>query len=242
MLTQTTTQNTSETRWEATPANRPRSLASRLPQRSVRQVYEVPLNHESRSSLAGSEVPSFSRRQHREKSSRVGVAAIPSRDNSCRHHLFVDDGTRLQKLDLPSTACVAVSQRFEAKAGDRLLYDYVVRLKSKKGIGADRPAVRAVLVNRATDSAVSLMDRSLKESDVEQPERTGSRFRESQSYTVPSAGLYELRFITFVDGGQPGSEAELLVNAVRVVDATGNEVRRLASLSCAGRVRRFAIA
>ena len=81
------------------------------------------------------------------------------------------------------------------------------------------------------------MDRSLGGCDEARQTRTGSRFTESQSFTVPTTGQYELRFITFVDRSQPDSEAKLLVNSVRVVNPFGRELKRLASLSCVGRVR-----
>ena len=100
------------------------------------------------------EEPTFDR-QSKDDDLNVRVAAVPSWDRNCRHHLFVDDGTRLKKLDLPSTTCVIVSQEFEARAGDKLIYDYVVRLNSSSS-SADRPAVRAVLVNQRTELAVSL--------------------------------------------------------------------------------------
>jgi hypothetical protein len=68
-----------------------------------------------------------------------------------------------------------------------------------------------------------------------------ARFRATQSFTVPKAGSYELRFITFVDRHFPGSEAHLLVNGVRVLDRRGIEKSRLASLSCVGRVRQVTL-
>jgi hypothetical protein len=212
-------------------------LANRLARRSVRQVFDIPMPAADETPASTSKVSLFDRPQLNDDALKVHVAAIPSPDRNCRHHLFVDDGTRLKKLDLPSTTCVVVSQKFEASAGDKLVYDYVVRLNSTSALAAGRPAVRAVLVNQQTELAVSLMDRSLGGlSDTDQS-RAGSRFTESQSFTVPTTGHYELRFITFVDRDQPDSEAKLLVNSVRVVNAFGRELKRLASLSCVGRVR-----
>jgi hypothetical protein len=218
-----------------------RSLADRLPRRSLRQVLAVPLSGDDRSSSSQSVSASKQRRKLADRPPQVDVAAIPASDGTCRHHLFVEDGTRLKKLDLPATASVVVSQRFEARAGDTLTYNYVVQLQSSGGYAVDRPAVRAVLVNRKTESAVSLMNRSIDGHSVTHQRRAGSRFRDSQSFTVPTTGYYELRFITFVDRNHPGCEAHLLVNAVRVVDSTGQEVKRLASLSCVGRVQNPAI-
>jgi len=212
------------------------SLLSRLPRRSLRQVFAVPLSGDGRPSILRNEVASQETERSKDLRPRIEVAAIPSSDGNCRHHLFIEDGTRLKKLDLPATACVAVTQRFEARAGDTLTYDYVVRLHSN-GFAADRPAVRAVLVNRKAESAISLMDRSLAGRAANQQQCAGSRFRQSQSFTVPTAGHYELRFITLIDRSRPGSEAHLLVNSVRVVNPYGQEVKRLASLSCVGRVQ-----
>ena len=220
-----------------TPARPLGSLASRIPRRSVRQVYALSLSGDDQSSASRNDVPTFERPRLKEARMRVNVATIPSSDRNCRHNVFIDNGGRLQKLDLPSTACVAVSQRFEARAGDTLSYDYVILLQATNGFTADRPAVRAVLVNHRTESAVSLMDRSIDRERITHPQRLGSRFRESQSFTVPTAGHYELRFITFVDRSHPGSEAHLLVNSVRILSSSGQEVTRLASLSCIGRVR-----
>jgi hypothetical protein len=201
-------------------------LASRLPSRSLRKVFAVRLcgNNEFQSS---------------DNQRLVNVAAIPSLDKTCRHHLFVEYGAQLKKLDLPSTSCVAVSQRFEARVGDTLAFDFVVLLKSSGSFAVDRPAVRAVLVNHSAESAVSLLDRSIDGSGDARPLRVGSGFRESQSFTVPNAGDYELRFISFVDSAQRGSEVHLLVDAVRVIGPEGQELNQLASLSCVGCVRRY---
>jgi hypothetical protein len=214
------------------------SLASRLPKRSLRQVYTIPLSDVDESAPLEWELDSNGDWLLSEDRPKVSVAAIPSLDGTCRHHLFVEDGAQLKKLDLPSTTCVAVSQQFEARAGDTLKYDYVVLLCSRGQFNADRPAIRAVLVDYNTGSAVSLMDRSIDAGCSTDRRRTGSRFRESQSYAIPATGQYELRFITFVDGNHPGSEAHLLVDTVRVENRAGHEVKRLASLSCVGRVRR----
>jgi hypothetical protein len=212
------------------------SLASRLPRRSVRQVFAVPLSGGDQLSIPRNDQSSFNHRPLWNDGLQVDVAAIPSADRNCRHHLFVEDGPRLKKLDLPSTTCVTVSQRFEARAGDTLSFDYVIFLHSKSGFAADRPAVRAILVNRGAELAISLMDRSIDGCSATHQLPACSRFRESKSFTVPAAGNYELRFITLVDRNHPGSEAHLLVNSVRLVDPSGQEVKRLASLSSVGRV------
>ena len=172
------------------PARPPGSLASRIPRRSVRHVYALSLSGDDPSPAPGNDVSNFERPPLEEARMRVNVATIPSSDRNCRHNVFIDNGGRLQKLDLPSTACVAVSQRFEARAGDTLSYDYVILLQATNGFTADRPAVRAVLVNHRTESAVSLMDRSIDRERITHPQRLGSRFRESQSFTVPTAGHY----------------------------------------------------
>jgi hypothetical protein len=201
----------------------------------VRQLFEIPLSDDDSSPNLGSERESDGLGQVKNSGPRVNVAVIPSSDRTCRHHVFVDDNAHLKKLDLPSAACVVVSQQFEACAGEMVMYDFVVLLRAIDRFGAGRPAVRAVIVNRTTGSADWLMDRSMNGCTNER--RVGSRFRESQSFTVPTAGHYELRFMTLVDSNHPGSEAHLLVDSVRVVDSSGKVVKRLASLSCVGRVQ-----
>ena len=215
----------------------PPSQESRLPQKSRRQVFELPLFGYGRPTVPSKETRSFDRQPLHDKASRVKVAAIASEKNrNCRHHVFVEDGERLKQLELPSTSCVAVSQQFKARSGDTLNFDYVILLQSKGDFAADRPAVRAVLVDYRRELAVSLLDRSLDGFEATHHPRAGSRFRESHSITIPAAGQYELRFMTFVDGNHSGSEAHLLVDSVRVVNRSGREVTRLASLSCVGRV------
>jgi hypothetical protein len=218
----------------------PGSLASRIPRRSLRQVYEVPLFEEVPSSPRSGNVPSFDRLRQKRDGSRVAVSAIPSPDRSCRHNVFIDNGERLKKLDLPSTTSVLVSQRFEAAGGDTLRFDYVVILYSKSQLIADRPSVRAMLVDLDSQASVPLVNRSMDQVDAVARAPESSRFRATQSFTVGNAGAYELRFVTFVDRHFPGSEAHLLVNGVRVLDRAGAEKKRLASLSCVGRVRQLA--
>lgn len=217
-------------------SGRPSSLASRLPKRSLRKVFAVPLSGEQHKSVLSSPISSDGYFPLKDDELRVDVAAIPSPDESCRHHLFVEDGKCLRKLDLPSTACVIATQRFEAHRGDSLQFVYVVLLKSGVRFEVDRPSVRAVLVNRTSESAISLLDYSIENYNSEQQLRTGSHFRGSQSYLFPAAGNYELRFITFIDSSFPSCEAQLLVKSVRVVNRLGHEVTKLASLSCVGRV------
>lgn len=217
-----------------------RWLESRLPRRSLRQVFAIPLSDHCQSSIFEREAELSHFQQLGNDRPRVDVATIPSPDRTCRHHLFVEDGTYLRKFELPATSSVVVSQRFDARAGDTLNYDYVVLLNASGRFAADRPAVRAVLVDRRTESAVSLMNRSLSGCSATYGGRTRLSFRESQSITVPATGQYELRFITFIDGNFPGSDAHLLVNSVRLLDRSRKEVKRLASLSCVGRVRHSA--
>jgi hypothetical protein len=213
-----------------------RPLANRLPQRSLRQVFAVPLSGEGQAPVSDGTSPTIEYRKSEDGDSQVDVVTIPSSVRTCRHHLFVEDGTQLKKLDLPSTACVVVSQKFKALAGDTLSFDYVAILRSSNGADVDRPAVRAILVNRTAETAVSLMDRTVDGCSIARDKPTGATVRGSQSFSVPTSGDYELRFITLIDHGQPGSEAHLLVNSARVVNQSGQEVRRLASLSCVGRV------
>lgn len=212
------------------------SLARRIPRRSLQQVYDIPLTEEVHEPARSGRLTSFDLCRMKAETPRVAVSAIPSPDRSCRHNVFIDNGNRLKKLDLPSTTSVLVSQRFEASWGDTLRFDYVVLLYSKHRLVADRPAVRAMMINMNSEAAVPLLNRSM---DHSAEARGSARFRESQSFTVPHSGVYELRFTTFVDRRYPGSEAHLLVNAVRVLDRTGAEKKRLASLSCVGRVRQM---
>ena len=151
--------------------------------------------------------------------------------------MFIDNGQRLKKLDLPSTTSVLISQRFDACCGDTLQFDYVVLLYSKNRFVADRPSVRAMVVDLGTEAAVPLMHRSMDRVDALTNGPGSTRFRDSHTFKVPSSVEYELRFVTLVDRHFPGSEAHLLVNSVRLLDRCGAEKKLLASLSCVGRVR-----
>jgi hypothetical protein len=215
----------------------PGSLANRIPRRSLSQVYEIPISADGQSLGSITDRPPTECQTSRIDELRVAVSAVPSSDRNCRHNLFVENGSRLKKLDLPSTTSVMVSQRFDAERGDMLRFNYVVLLYSKLGSVADRPAVRAVLINHSTESSVPLMSRSMEGGEAAGQDRSVSRFRQSLSFTLPDAGHYELRFITTVDRHYPGSEAHLLVNSDRLVNRRGVERQRLASLSCVGRVR-----
>jgi hypothetical protein len=220
------------------PIVSPSSFAIRVPRRSARQVFEIPISDENPSAVLGNDVSPLDHRRRGESLQRVAVAAIPSGNRNCRHQVFVEDGERLKKLDLPSTSCVTVSQRFEARAADTLTFDFVMVLQVSNRFDAGRTAVRAILVHRGSKSATSLMDRCLDDAGgVTHRQRIGSRFRESQSFTIEADGQYELRFITTVDHDNPGCEAHLLVDAIRVVDPSGRVAKQLASFSCVGRVR-----
>jgi hypothetical protein len=216
------------------------SLTKRLPRRTIRQVFSVPLTGDDQWTIPAA-APSNRHRHISYEGQHVDVAAIPSSDGNCRHNLIIEDGTYFKKYDLPSTTCVTVTQRFDAGYRDVLQFDCVILLSATRGFAADRPAVRAFLVNRGTEWAASLVDRSIEYSSRGVKRRTTSRFRETKSFAVPIAGQYELRFITFVDRIHPGSEAHLLVTSARVTNRFGRETNRLASLSCIGRVRAAAM-
>lgn len=215
------------------------SLARRIPRRSLRQIYDIPLTEEVGDSSRSGRFTSFDLCRMKAEGPKVAVSAIPSPDRTCRHNVFIDNGERLKKLDLPSTTSVLVSQRFDACAGDTLRFDYVVLLYSKNRMIADRPSVRAMVADLSTETAAPLLYRSMDQVDAVANAPGSSRFRDSQTFTVPRTGTYELRFVTIVDRSFPGSEAHLLVNGVRVLDRTGAEKQRLASLSCVGRVRQM---
>lgn len=143
----------------------------------------------------------------------------------------------LKKLELPSTTRVDVSQRFEARAGETLSFNFVVRLISRNRFDANNSAIRAVVINLRTDTVDSLVSRTVDGCDIARQSGEALRIRESQAFTFPTGGRFELRFKTSLDRNHLGSETHLLVNSVRVLDGAGNELRRLASLSCVGRVR-----
>jgi hypothetical protein len=168
---------------------------------------------------------------------QVRVAGFPSSNRNCCHQLFVEHGTQLKKVDLVSTRRVDVRQRFHAEAGDQLSLDCVVLLKS----GTDFvPAanVCVVVVNLKTQTVDTLLDRTVDGDYDSRQRRIGSDTRESLSLPILAAGEYELRTITSVDSSCSGAEAHLLIDCVRVTDIFGTETRRLASLSCVGRVAR----
>jgi hypothetical protein len=163
------------------------------------------------------------------------VAAFPSPDPNCRHHVFAEHDGRLKKLDLPSTARVVVSHRFVADVDNILSCSLVVLLYPGRNASAGGAAAQVALSHLDTNSTATLLDRSISASDDCQ--RHASRMNDSLSFTIPATGHYELRFITSVNPADPGAEAHLLVNDVRLGDARGDVVSRLASLSCVGRVR-----
>ena len=208
---------------------------NRLRRESGLRVFEMPLPSDEVPTPSNYDSCLLDRRPFRDDTSLVNVTTVPSSQESCRHQLIIEDGTRLKTLDLPSTSCVAVSQRFEARTGDTLTYDYVVLLQSKGRSVVDRPTARAEVVNLTSESSVSLMNRSPDGSTKSGQKRIASRFRETQLFTILASGQYELRFTTFVDFDQHLSEAHLLVDSVRVVNSDGQEMSRLASLSCVGR-------
>jgi hypothetical protein len=222
---------------QSSPPERSILPASHLPQWSVRQIHSVLLAGNASPSILESEAHSDNHRSFGDNHPRVNVAAGPS-DQNCRHQVFIEYGTLLKKLDLPSTDCVEVSQRFEAHAGDVLSFEHVILLRSGHGFGTASSAVRAILVNLQTQSIDTLLDRAVDGCGSACPRRIASNSRETVLFTLPAPGNYELRFVTAVDPNNPGSEAHLLVDAVRVVDPSGIEVTRLASVGCVGRVRR----
>jgi hypothetical protein len=208
----------------------------------VRQVFAIPLPLADDGRNASRTTVKADNRLRWDDCLGVDVAAIPAPDRNCRYNLFIDDGTHLKKLDLPATTCVVMSQQFDASSGDMLSYDYVALLHSRGGFESDRPAVRAVLVNHESKCVFSLMDRSIVGYSPTHEQCSKSRFRESQRFKLKRSGHYELKFLTMIDRTRSGCEAHLLVNSLRLVNQEGKELKRLASLSCVGRVRRTSFA
>src|SRR5262245_32946291 len=123
-----------------TPGSRNRSVAigestqtsrasvANAAKRSFCHVHELPLEHETKSSIF--DRPAESARQPKLNRLQVRVASFPSADQVCCHQLFVEHGARLKKLNLASTRRVDVRQSFHAEVGDRLLLDCVMLLQS----------------------------------------------------------------------------------------------------------------
>jgi hypothetical protein len=137
---------------------------------------------------------------------------------------------------LPATTRVSVSQRFEAHADDILSFHYVVLLYSGKTIDSPSSAVRAILINHRTESTVTLVHRVKESAKSAQQDGITSKFREDVSYTFPTHGEYELRFVIATNPENAGAEAHLLATSVRVANPIGQETAHLDSLSCVGRV------
>lgn len=180
-------------------------LLSRLRRRSICHVQSISLAGGDGSEESDYRASTKKRPDSRAGRPRVGVSAYPSPDRTCRHHVFVEHGAWLKKLDLPSTARVVVSQQFEARVGDVLSYNYVALLYADSNFAADRTGVRVILVDLAVATADSLLDRSINGCDTADDGRASSRIRDSKLFTITRSGSYELRFITAVDPQNPGS-------------------------------------
>lgn len=219
------------------PSKQPVLETCQLERNSVCRTYTIPLSDRSWSSPFESETPLDNRRTASVDCVQVDVAEASPADATCRHDVVVEHGSLLRRLALPSTTHISATQRFEAQAGDTLSYDFVVLLYSGTGVDAASSVVGATLVNVRTDAAVPLLNRSLDGCNSPRRQCSASHHRESQSFVIPAAGPYELRFATSVDPDNSGAEAHLLVDSVRVVHRSGYEVTRLASLSSVGRVQ-----
>ena len=218
------------------PARRRIALASRLPRRSICHAYALPAAADEWSPAPLSEVPPAGFRCH-DEGPQVSVAAFPSPYPNCRHHVFAEDEGRLKKLDLPSTGRVAMSQRFEALAGDVLSCSIVVLLYGGRKSGSGGSQATGILCHLDTHSSISLVDCSIDSADNDGKMRQASRLNESLTFLIPAAGNYQLQFVTTINPRDPRSEAHLLVNDVRLGAACGQVKARLASLSCIGRVQ-----
>jgi hypothetical protein len=207
------------------------SLIGRVPHRSMCHVQELALATKNRSPrLSNFVVPAH---EHPYDDRRISVARFPAPNRNCVHQVFAELGTQLKKLDLPSTSRVEVRQRFRAQAGDRLSFDYVVLLKLATGVGPNT-LVRALLVRLATRNAHSLLHSTV--GGWAKRERRVMSGRNAVSFRISDTGLYELRITTSVDQACPGAESHLSIDRVRLIDHTGLETNRLASLNCVGRV------
>src|SRR4051794_29769750 len=96
------------------------SVVSRAAKRSFCHVQELPLDREAKSSFFGSVLQDNAIRQNARP--RIRVAGFPSTNRDCCHQLFAEYGMQLKKLDLGSTRCVEVRQRFHAKVGSNLSF------------------------------------------------------------------------------------------------------------------------
>jgi hypothetical protein len=231
-----TVQLSSQYSAEAVPTFARRStLAPRVPRRSVCQVHCVALTGEASDAASSATIP-VDVWQHLKHHSPLTVAAFPSNDLACRFHVFIDSGTVLKKLDLPSTARVETRQKFVAVADDRLLFNWAAILCHGSGPHCLTAGVSAILSCLDTGHSVSLLGRSVKLADTA-PDRDRVNARASVSFRVPISGNYELRLIGAVDPNRRGCESHFLVDSVRIADSEDRDVKHLASMSCAGRVR-----
>ena len=96
--------------------------------------------------------------------------------------------------------------------------------------------IHAILINVQTQAAYLLFVRSGVHDNDAGHQPISPDTRESKSWAIPTAGVYELRFVTSIDPNKPGTEAHLLIDSVKIAHPLGAEVTRLASLSCVGRV------
>jgi hypothetical protein len=218
--------------------DRSQAVARHIPRRSMCLVKSVTVDSDGR-------LASFEQERRRPnddaeaRSNRpwISVSAFPAPDRTSRFHVFVEHGTRLKKLDLPSTARVMVSQPFNARVGDSLSFNYVALLYASLNEPVDRCSVRVMLVNVRAATAQMLVDRSIDQSSSTDNGRLVCRARDSRLFTITQSALYELRFVTSIDPRNVGSESQLLINSACVLDPAGNQLKELASLSCVGRVR-----
>ena len=169
----------------------------------------------------------------------IRVVWRPTADADCRHQLLIEHGTRVNRYDLPATGGVDVRQQFIARAGDQLSFEYVVLLQAKHDSHFGLSTVTADLIDLAAQTHISLMNRSVTSDGEPGDKRVASRSRESLSILIGAAGPYELRLGTSVDPESP-ADRHLLIDSVRICDFSGTTITQLASVSCAGCVRRAA--
>jgi hypothetical protein len=160
------------------------------------------------------------------------LAQFSATSRKSAHQVFAEFGLQLKKFDFPATRQIEIRQRLQANIGDRITFDYVVRLKSGDE-SSSRAYVRSQLVNISNGTASVLFECAVNGSSAHKD--FASKSRQSASVEIPVAGNYELRSVTSIDQDGHGAEAHLLVDCVRLTNDVGAEIARLASFSCVGR-------
>ena len=89
------------------------------------------------------------------------VARYPAIDSDCRHQVFIEHGTIVERIDLPAIGRVDVSQQFVARVGEQLSFEYVVLLQAGHDSRFGLSSVTADLINLTAQTRISLINRSV---------------------------------------------------------------------------------